>query len=226
MTVEVATLFGSPNIGVYIFANNRLALLPSDAPPKLVDQVREVLKVEDVVLTTLAGSRLLGVFAAGNDNGLVLPRVALDSEVELLLKHAKQAGLNLEVLRDLRETGVGNLILANSKGCLVGSILPKNISKIVSDVLGVECLSRDIAGLPLVGSLAVATNLGLALPPLVTEEELEEISSILRVPARAITVNRGKLFLRAGLVANDKGAIAGGDTTGIELMQIQRTLFP
>uniref|UniRef100_A0A7C4B9D4 Translation initiation factor 6 n=1 Tax=Thermofilum pendens TaxID=2269 RepID=A0A7C4B9D4_THEPE len=226
MTVEVATIFGSPNIGVYVFANNKLALLPPDAPPKLIEQVREVLKVEEIVLTTLAGSRLLGVFTAGNDNGLILPRVALDNEIELLLKHTKQAGLNLEVLRDLRETGVGNLILANGKGCLMGSILPKNITKVISDVLGVECLVRNIADLPLVGSLAVATNLGLALPPLVTEEELEELSSILRVPARAITVNRGKLFLRAGLVANDKGAIAGGDTTGIELMQIQRALFP
>jgi len=226
MTVEIASLFGSPNIGVYIFANNKLALLPPDVPPKLVELVKEVLKVDDIVFTTLAGSRLLGVFAAGNDNGLILPRVASESEIELLSSHAKQAGLNLEVLRDLRETGVGNLILANSKGCLTGSILSRRISKIVSDVLGVECLTRDIAGLPLVGSLAVATNLGLALPPLVTEEELEEISSILRVPARAITVNRGKLFLRAGLVANDKGAIAGGHTTGIELMQIQRTLFP
>ncbi|MEM3647015.1 MAG: hypothetical protein QW334_02585, partial [Thermofilum sp.] len=92
--------------------------------------------------------------------------------------------------------------------------------------LGLDCESGLIAGSPLVGSLAVVTNNGLALPPLVSEEEMKELSSLFRVPANVVTVNRGRFFLRAGLIANDRGALVGEETTGIELVQLQRTLFP
>lgn len=224
MTIELTTIFGNPNIGVYIYANNRLALLPYDAPEKLEKQVHEVLGV-DVYRASIAGSRLLGVFIAGNDNGIVLPRVAKDEEIELMRRIAKQEGINVVVLEEVRETGLGNLVLTNNKGCMISRILSEEVGKI-SEALGLDCTNGLIAGSPLIGSLAVVTNNGLALPPLVSEEEIKELSEIFRVPADVVTVNRGRFFLRAGLVANDRGALVGEETTGIELMQLQRTLFP
>ncbi|MEM0093206.1 MAG: translation initiation factor IF-6 [Thermofilum sp.] len=224
MSVELAAVFGSPNIGVYIYANNKIALLPPDAPEKLEKQVREVLGVE-TFRVSVAGSRLLGVFIAGNDSGIILPRVARDEEVELLKSIAGQAGLNVTVLKEVRETGLGNLVLTSDKGCMVSSIL-EDAAEDIADVLGLDCESGLIAGSPLVGSLAVVTNNGLALPPLVSEEEMKELSSLFRVPANVVTVNRGRFFLRAGLIANDRGALVGEETTGIELVQLQRTLFP
>lgn len=224
MSIELTTIFGSPNIGVYIYANNKIALLPPDVPEKLEKQVREVLGV-DTFRVSVAGSRLLGVFVAGNDVGIVLPRVAKDEEVELLRSIARQAELNVAVLREVRETGLGNLVLTSDKGCFVSTLLSE-VTREVADALGLDCESGVIAGSPLVGSLAVVTNNGLALPPLVSEEEMRELSSIFKVPANVVTVNRGRFFLRAGLIANDRGALVGEETTGIELMQLQRTLFP
>lgn len=223
MSVELTTIFGSPNIGVYIYANNKLAILPHDIPQKLERQVREVLGVETLQVS-IAGSRLLGVFIAGNDNGLILPRVATDWEIEAITKAARQHGINVTILREVKETGLGNLILSNDRGCLVSNLLKKVVGE-VSDGLGLDCITGSIAGSVLVGSLAVVTNTGLALPPLVSEEELAELSRIFKVPANVVTVNRGRFFLRSGLVANDKGALVGDETTGIELMQLQRTFF-
>ncbi|MEM0223001.1 MAG: hypothetical protein QXJ99_01220, partial [Thermofilum sp.] len=132
MSVELAAVFGSPNIGVYIYANNKIALLPPDAPEKLEKQVREVLGVE-TFRVSVAGSRLLGVFIAGNDSGIILPRVARDEEVELLKSIAGQAGLNVTVLKEVRETGLGNLVLTSDKGCMVSSIL-EDAAEDIADV--------------------------------------------------------------------------------------------
>lgn len=225
MSMELATVFGSPNVGVYIYANNKLAFIPRDAPEKLERQVRSVLGVR-VYRATVAGSRLMGVFIAGNDNGIVLPRVVGDEELEAITSAARELELSVVVLDEVRETGLGNLVLANDKGCLVSNILPKSAAAKISEALGLECADGVIAGMPLVGSLAVATNMGLAVPPLITEDELRELASLFRVPANVATVNRGRFFLRAGIVANDRGALVGEETTGVELMQLQRTLFP
>ncbi|QOJ78093.1 translation initiation factor IF-6 [Infirmifilum lucidum] len=220
MSVDVTEIFGTPQIGVFIFINDNYALIPFDAPSKLEDKVADTLKV-DVIRASIAGSRLLGVLICGNNTGVVLPRITLEAELEAV----KRMGLNTAVLEDVRETSLGNLVLVNDRGCVTSPLLSHKTVKVIADTLGVECETRSLGGSPFVGSLAVATNRALAVPPFVTDEEMSEFESILKVQAGLLTVNKGRMFLRAGLVANTKGALAGSETTGHELMQIQRILF-
>ncbi|UNQ72630.1 translation initiation factor IF-6 [Infirmifilum sp. NZ] len=221
MSVDLAEIFGTPQIGVFVFINDEFALIPFDAPSKFEEKVVETLKVE-ALRATVAGSRLLGVLLCGNNNGVVLPRTVLESE----LSSIKQMGLNVVVLEEVRETGIGNLVLVNDKGCVVSPLLPEKAVKSVEETLSVECEARYLGESPFVGSLAVVTNKALALPPFVTDEEVSELQSILKVQAGLLTVNRGRMFLRSGIIANTKGALVGNETTGHELMQIQRVLFP
>ncbi|MEM3689892.1 MAG: hypothetical protein QXW42_08295, partial [Thermofilum sp.] len=113
----------------------------------------------------------------------------------------------------------------NNNGCVVSKVLPKQALGTIQDVLGVECIQMNIGDVPFVGSLAVATNRAVAVPPLATDEEISTIENVLKVKAGILTINRGKMFLKTGLVANVKGALVGEDTTGHELMQLQRILF-
>ncbi|MEZ0345118.1 MAG: translation initiation factor IF-6 [Infirmifilum sp.] len=220
-TVELAEIYGTSQVGVFIFTNDEYALIPVDVPSKLEDKIMETLKVE-VHKTTMVGSRLLGVLIAGNNSGVVLPYSALEGEIQLI----KSLGLNVAVLDDVKLTGLGNLILANDKGCLVSPLLPQNAVNTISEVLNVECIVGGVGGSPFAGSLGVVTNRGLALPPFVSDDDMKDLESLFKVQAGLLTVNKGRMFLRSGLVANSKGAIAGVDTTGYELMQIQRILFP
>ena len=71
------------------------------------------------------------------------------------------------------------------------------------------------------GAIAVVTNKGLLVNPLATDEEVAELGQLFGVTADVGTVNRGSPFIKAGIVANDKGVIAGEETTGPELMRIQ-----
>ncbi|MEZ0248147.1 MAG: translation initiation factor IF-6 [Thermoproteus sp.] len=212
-------VFGSSSVGVYIVANNKIALVPSDVPEKIDDEVRNVLGGV-VVRTTIAKSPLLGIFVVMNDNGILVPNIALEDEVNML----KGLGLNLGVLQT-KYTAIANLIVANNKAAVVSPILEPENRKIVGDVLGVEVFVDSLAGSPLVGSIAIANSRGVLVAPDATDGDLKKLEKYLGVHADVGTVNRGRSFLRGGIVANDKGALVGWETTGAEIMRILSTLF-
>ncbi|MEL9990798.1 MAG: translation initiation factor IF-6 [Thermoproteus sp.] len=212
-------VFGSSSVGVYIVANNKMALVPPDVPEKIDDEVKNVLGGA-VVRTTVAKSPLLGIFVVMNDNGILVPNIALEEEINIL----KGLGLNLGVLQT-KYTAIANLIVANNKAAVVSPILEPENRKIVGDVLGVEVFVDSLAGSPLVGSIAVANSRGVLVAPDATDSDLKKLERYLGVHADVGTVNRGRSFLRGGMVANDNGALVGWETTGAEIMRILSTLF-
>ena len=66
---------------------------------------------------------------------------------------------------ETKKTAYGNLVLANDKGALCDPRMKEPQIKEISEALGVEVFPGQIAGLPYVGSLAVATNKGVLAHP-------------------------------------------------------------
>jgi translation initiation factor 6 len=212
-------VFGSSSIGVYIVANNNTAFVPPDVPEKIDDEVRSALG-DVVVRATVAKSPLLGIFMVVNDNGVLVPGIALEEEIGVL----RGLGLNVGVLHT-KYTAIANLIVANNKAAIVSPILEPENRRIVADVLGVEVFVDSLTSSPLVGSLAVANSRGVLVAPDATDSDLKKLEKYLGVRADVGTVNRGRSFLRGGMVANDRGALVGWETTGAEIMRIMSTLF-
>lgn len=106
-------LYGSSSIGVFMAANNLLTFLPNDVPEKVEDVVRNTLKTT-IVRFSIAKSPLLGIFLVVNDNGVLLPSLALEEEIKII----KAMGLNVEVL-NTKYTAISNLILASNRVALV-----------------------------------------------------------------------------------------------------------
>jgi translation initiation factor 6 len=79
-----------------------------------------------------------------------------------------------------------------------------------------------VGGYVQIGSAIVATNLGAAVHPKATDEEIKNISDILKVPVEPVTVNGGIPFLSYGMLANSKSVIVGSPTSGPELVMISR----
>ncbi|MCI4446951.1 MAG: translation initiation factor IF-6 [Pyrobaculum sp.] len=216
--VAPVKVFGTSSVGVFLATNNSVTFLPPDVPEKIDDLVRGTLRTS-VARFTIAKSPLLGIFIVVNDNGVLLSPLALEDEVKLF----KSLGLNVEVLHT-KYTAVSNLILANNKTALVSPLLEPPLRKVVADVLGVEVIVDTVANNPLVGALAVLNSRGLLVAPEATDEDVKKLSEYFKVRVDVGTVNKGKSFLRGGIVVNDHGALVGDETAGPELMRITQVL--
>ena len=212
---------GSPNIGIYSLTTDRYAIVPTGLQDSKIKNIEDCLKVT-TVQTDICRSKLIGVFAAANSNGIVLPKYAEDDEIENMMK---LTGVNVERI-DCKMTALGNLILANDNGAVVSPLFMGMHSALssIQDTLGVEIGVGEIAGSPYVGSLGVATNKGVLTHPETKEDERKKLMEILKVPIYNGTVNMGVPIVSSGLVANASGALVGFITSGSEVFTISNAL--
>ena len=113
----------------------------------------------------------------------------------------------------------------NDKGAILSEMFEKEAQKQIKDILDVEVVVGNLLGSPLVGSIIMSTNRGALVHPLLSEEEISEISQILKVKTDVSTINRGIPYPRVGILANSKGAVIGSDSTGPESMRIFEVLL-
>ncbi|MFL6429838.1 MAG: translation initiation factor IF-6 [Nitrososphaeraceae archaeon] len=211
-------VYKSPNIGVFIKANDRIILIPFGFAETKITKLTHYLQIEEKIFASIAGTRLIGPMTVMNNNGILLPSIASDEEMRVL---RQASGLNVERLKS-KFTAIGNLISTNDNGALVSPLLNSEVNQQVRDVLGVPVNSIAVGGFIQTGSMVVATNIGAAIHPKATEEEVKIISESLQVQVEPATVNGGVPFLSSGIIANSKSVIVGGLTSGPELIMLSR----
>jgi len=212
-------LVGSPSIGVYSLATDKVVLVPKLVPIKKAEKIEEWLKVK-LIHTSVGGSVLVGALACANSNGILLPHFVRDEESRVM-KPVFEG--NLTVM-ETKRTAYGNMVLANDHGALVDPRLKEDEIRKISDTLGVDTVQGEIAGLPYVGSLAIATNRGVLAHPLVKDSERRLLEEVLRVSVDVGTVNCGIPYVGTGLIGNRHAAIVGSLTTGPEMFIIGNAL--
>ncbi len=201
-----------------------ITLLPIFLDKNDVKEVSEVLKTK-CLQVNIGGSSLLGSLSVGNKYSLLLPKIIDDEELNIIKNFLKEndLDLNIKIIKS-KNTAIGNLILTNDNGALISPEL-KEFKRDIEDALNVEVEVGTIADLPTVGSNAVVTNKGCLTHPLVEDEELEFLKNLFKVEYIGKgTANKGTTSVGACIIANSKGAIVGGDTTGPELLIIEDAL--
>lgn len=181
-------------------------------------KLMQYLQVEGKVYVSIAGTRLIGPMTAMNNNGILVPSIASDEEIQIL---RRASGLNVERLKS-KFTAIGNLISTNDNGALISPLFNNEVDQQVQDVLGVPINSMTVGGFIQTGSMVVATNTGAAIHPKTTEEESKVISESLQVEVEPVTVNGGIPFLSSGIIANSKSVVVGSLTSGPELIMLSR----
>jgi translation initiation factor 6 len=219
LAVYLASIIGSASIGVYSFATENIVVIPQMVPKSKAQEIADWLKAK-LVHTSIGGSLLNGSLATGNSNGLILSPFVREEELAAI--KAQYPG-NVTVMQT-RRTAFGNLVLCNDHGALVDPRFKEPIVKQISEALGVECVQGEIAGLPYVGSVAVATNKGVLAHPMLKPEEKKVLESVFKVPVDVGTINCGIPYIGTGLLANSHAAVAGSLTTGPEMFIIGNAL--
>jgi len=219
MGLHLIDIYRSPNIGIFLRANDRFLLVPKGLAQTKSDKLCESLEVTPVP-TSIGESRLIGALSAMNSNGILVSRLAEEFEVSEI---RSATGLNVSRLES-KMTAVGNLVVANDRCALISPALDARAASQVRDVMGTEVIRTPIGEYHQVGSLVVATNGGAAVYPGLDESEVGRLGSALGVEAYPTSVNSGVPYVASGLIANAKNAVVGSQTTGPELVFITRAL--
>ena len=224
MAILRSQIFGKSLIGIYLSANNSYILYP---PTLLIQQLKKFKTIfqESFYPLTINDSILLGVYISSNKYGIIVPHIIKDDELNKLKNILKEVNNSSQIatLKSI-DNAFGNLILCNDKGAIISSFLTKYKKKI-EDTLNVETVIFEFAGSSLPGSISLANNHGACVHPLSTDEEIENIRSILKVDEVDVsTINRGIPYLSSGAIVNDKNGIFGSDSTGPELMRLTSIL--
>jgi len=219
MGLHLLDIYRSPNIGVFLKVNDEFLLVPKGLAQTKSEKLSRLLGVT-AVPTSIGESRLLGPLISMNRNGILVSRLAEENEIAEL---KMATGMNVSKL-DSKFTAVGNLVAANDRGAVVSPALDSRAVSQVKDVMGTETTRINVGEYYQVGSFVVATNGGAAVYPGLEEEEVGRIGGILGVGAYPTSVNRGVPYVASGIVANEKNAVVGSQTTGPELVFITRAL--
>ncbi|GAH34850.1 unnamed protein product, partial [marine sediment metagenome] len=205
-------------------ANNVYVLYPPNLLNSILKKYKNIFK-ESFYPITIHSSNLLGIYTASNKFGIIVPHIIKDDEYEKLKEIFKDVNNTpqIGVLKSI-DNAYGNLILCNDKGAIISSLL-KDFREEIEDTLSVETVIFEFANSYLPGSISLANNNGCLVHPLSTDDEIEFISSILKVDeADVSTINRGIPYLSSGAIVNDKSGIFGINSTGPELMRITSVL--
>ncbi|MFW9998501.1 MAG: translation initiation factor IF-6 [Candidatus Hodarchaeota archaeon] len=214
-------IFGRNLIGVYLVANNSYILYPPTLLKPFLKKFKTVFE-EPFYPLTINNSNLLGVYIASNKYGIIVPHIIREDELNNLKSFVNESS-QIGVLKSI-DNAFGNLILCNDRGAIISSFLEKYKTEI-EDILNVETVVFEFADYYLPGSISLANNSGCLVHPLSTDNEIEYITSILKVEEVDVsTVNRGIPYLSSGAIVNDKSGIFGNDCTGPELMRITSVL--
>src|SRR3989344_3741325 len=119
-------VYRGPNIGIYTKVNDSFVFLPNGFAKTKTENLAEYLKT-DFIFTSIANTRLIGILMVVNNNGILLPNISFQHELEHLKKSTK---LNVEVLDTNVEPAtinggipfVSSGILANNKSIVVGTL--------------------------------------------------------------------------------------------------------
>lgn len=211
MNVERYDYRGDINIGLYATLTSSYALVPREFDVEI-----EVETVE----SRIAGTKLIGLFTAGNENCLLVP----DSVNERELEKLDQSPINYHVLES-RENALGNLVLANDKGAVISQKISGKKEEI-ENALEVPAKVASIAGVDNPGACGVANSEGAILHRDASEKDAEKVKNALELEKIDIgTVNKGSPYIGSGLLSNNSTVLIGSDTTGPELGRIDRVLI-
>lgn len=218
MKILQTDFYGDHNLGLFGKASDKLCVLGNFVSDKDVEKIGSILEV-DVVKATVANTDLIGIFCCMNSNGILLPKIASNRELEMF----KEFDVDVEVVNS-KFTAIGNLVLCNDNGAVISRLLSRKDKKIIEDCLGVNSEYSSIADIHTVGSCGVATNKGCLLHRDVSDGEIKIIESVLKVDVDIGTANFGSPFVGSCIIANSNGGLIGESTTGPEVNRIIETL--
>lgn len=204
----------NPNIGLYIFANDKFALVGCEISSKKKKEIESILKVPVHKVTAL-GTELLGVFLAGNNDLLIIPDV-YEYELKEFESIAKKYNLKLITLSHRLNTFGNNL-------CVTDSIIISNqhynrdFLKKLEKETKLKTIKLKHDEFSSAGAVCRFVN-----GKIYASQELDETHAkeFIEQIGGVGTINSGGVFVSSGIVGNKNGILLGSQCSTIEIQNI------
>jgi translation initiation factor 6 len=205
----------SNEIGVFMKLTNSFCIIPYNAPKKFFNILStELGNRYPIVKTYICNTRCIGSLVIGNSKGLLLPNQTSNSEM-MNLREFLPSHITIKKIKN-NIMALGNCVALNDYTALVNPELDSETQELLSDTLGVEVFKVSIGSHNNIGSYCVFNNKGGVVFPNITNEDQEEISSLLNIPLLTSTVNCGSVLISSGAVCNDFSSFTGFNSTHSE----------
>lgn len=220
MNVAIMDLNGNSNIGLYMFVNDKFLLLGEEVPESFDETLKKVFEVP-IHRISIAGTSLIGVFVAGNNEKIIIPHIVFDEETDVLTK----LGIDFEVI-ETRLTCLGNnLFVSNNAIYANPEYAPEQLKKIAK-YFDMKTVKLEFEEIKTVGNLIVINESkmkGLIANDL-QDEDIEKLSKQTGLELTPCSVNMGGQYLGAGIVCNKNGFIIGKSSGAAEITTAEEGL--
>lgn len=207
---------GSDYIGAYATTTDKYTIIANNVSEKMKSVVSNTLGTECIGIT-ISGTDLIGLLCRANSNGIALPNMISDIELNSIKETDIDANI---VVIDSTLNALGNNIIVNDKIAIVNNEYNANDIRQFADVFGVEILKAEIGGFKTIGANNILTNNGFAINNRGTDMEKEEFDAATGFDSIRTTANTGGLSIGLSTIANSNGLLVGNETTGFELTRI------
>ncbi len=190
------------NVGMCALANDNICFVGSFSDPGFKDKIKEILNVE-VIETQFNGFNTLPMFACINNKLAFVSKPFLEKELLEIY--------GLEVVELDTPYLVGNLIIMNNKGIIFSKILKEHAPSFGAEIVDELCGNADV-----IAPQVFTNDKGFIVSPKVKPEEFEFLEKTLKVKGLITTINYGSVFIKDGILGNNKGLILGDKTSNRE----------
>ncbi len=209
-------VFNSELIGAYSLATDKVCFVCKGVGEKTKRVFEEALEVE-VKEITISDSCLIGIFLVTNEKIALVPWSTTKKEIDELKSYFQEVAV-----LDIKFNALGNLISANTKGALIHVDLPDDTVELIKDLLKVKKVTKLPSKNRILASFLFVNEKAFLASPLFNKEVIELFKEVFETEGDFGTVNRGSYVIKLGMVANSKGAVVGGLTTGPEIAKIEQ----
>ena len=213
---------GNPNIGLFMFCNDKFCLLGKGFREEQKDDVQKSMAVP-VYTCTVLGSNLVGIFIAGNNKAIVVPEQIEEHEFERIKKICDEHDVQVSKIKS-NLNALGNNIVCNDQGALENPEFSEDAVNHIEKALEVNVQRSTIASFSNVGSLVRTTNEGALISEDALPEEKKILEKTLKCEAVSGTINNSR-YISSGLVVNSNGCVISEDLFGGEVLYIKDAFF-
>lgn len=220
MHILTTNFNGIHNIGLYGFANDKFALIGKEIPDEIAQDIAKVLRVP-VHKITIAGTSLIGVFVAGNNDKVLVPGIIFDEE-KLALKELE---IPFEVF-DTKLTCLGNNLIVGEKAAIVSREFSEAEEKRIGSSLNVQTFREKLGGVSAIGSLVVLnySRKRALMSNDFDRDDQHLIEKCFNVEATPGSINMGSPYVGAGIICNVNGFVVGSNSGGPEITNADEAL--